>query len=105
MSIKPYFFSELEKACLERFEEIKSDYPGQEEFFEKNKKELLVGLQNCRSEKELSVISPSSETVFLRTSQSYSYLSSSMYAAEEVIITLLDSKRLLECTAIGGYLN
>ena len=87
---------DLEKKCARRFEEMKADYPGQEEFFDANRHELLPAMEDCKSEKELTDLRRYVEISQIESTFGYEYSSSSIYAAEEVIITLLDAKRLLE---------
>ena len=87
---------DLEKKCTRRFEEMKADYPGQEEFFDTHKHELLSAMEDCKSEKELTDLRRYVEVSQIESTFGYEYSSSSIYAAEEVIITLLDAKRFLE---------
>jgi len=90
---------DLETKCLRRFEEMKADYPGEEEFFDANKTALLFAMRDCRSEKELVDLRRYVEVTQIDSSLSYEYSSSSIYAAEDTLLALLDAKRLLERTA------
>ena len=89
---------DLETKCLHRFEELKADYPGQEDFFDDNKSDLLFAMQDCRSEQELTDLRRYIEVFQIKSSSGYDYSSSSMYAVEDTMIALLDAKRLLERT-------
>lgn len=88
--------TDLETKCLRRFEELKLDYPDHVEFFETNKSDLLFAMRDCRSEQELTDLRRYVEVAQLESSTGYVYSSSSMYAAEDNVIALLDVKRLLE---------
>ncbi len=87
---------ELDEKCLMRFEEMKANYPEQEEFFIDNRDELLFAMRDVRTEKELSDIRRYVETAALRPDEPYQYSSSSCYAAEDAMIALLDFKRFLQ---------
>jgi len=87
---------DLETRCLRRLEEMKADYPGQEEFFDANKDDLLLAMQDCRSEKELKNLHRYVEIAHIESSLGYEYSSSSVFAAEDALLSLLDAKRLLE---------
>jgi hypothetical protein len=83
----------LDEKCVQRFEDLKANYPEQEDFFLDNEVELLVAMRDVRTEKELSDIRRYIETAVLRPDQPYQYRSSSFYAAEDAMIDLLDFKR------------
>ena len=85
----------LQDRCLARYLELKADYPDHEEFFEKNKEDLLFFLQDTRTEKELQNIRRYVETKSIGKSYPYEYSSSSYLAAEDVMIELLDSLALI----------
>jgi hypothetical protein len=87
---------ELDEKCLNRFEEMKANYPEQEEFFVENRDELLFAMRDVRTENELSDIRRYVETAALRPDEPYQYSSTSCYAAEDAMIALLDFKRLLQ---------
>ena len=86
----------LDEKCLNRFEELKSNYPDQEAFFLDNQYELLFAMRDVRTEGELRDIRRYIETAALRPDEPYQYSSSSCYAAEDAMIALLDFKRLLQ---------
>jgi hypothetical protein len=88
--------TDYEGRCLTRFEELKSEYPEQAEFFEDNKSELLFALQDVRSENELRDLRDYIELSRVEAKLSYEYSSSSVYAAEDLMIALLDAKRGLQ---------
>ena len=77
--------------CFARYLEMKAEYPGHEEFFEKNKEELLYMLEDIKSEKELDNIRRYIESSPINPSYSYQYASSSCYAAEDAMIALVDA--------------
>lgn len=87
---------DLDEKCLRRFEELKMNYPDQEIFFDENEADLLFAMRDVRTEKELNDIRKYIETAALRPDEPYQYSSSSCYAAEDVMITLLDFKRFLQ---------
>jgi len=87
---------ELDEKCIARFEELKSNYPEQEDFFLDHQDELLFAMRDVRTEKELTDIRRYVETAALRPDEPYQYSSSSCYAAEDAMIALLDFKRLLQ---------
>jgi len=87
---------ELDEKCLNRFEDLKANYPDQEEFFVDNRDELLFAMRDVRTEKELTDIRRYVETAALRPDEPYQYESTSCYAAEDAMIALLDFKRLLQ---------
>ena len=87
---------ELDEKCIARFEELKANYPEQEDFFLDNEDELLFAMRDVRTEKELTDIRRYVEVAALRPNEPYQYSSSSCYAAEDAMIELLDFKRLLQ---------
>ncbi len=87
---------ELDEKCIARFEELKANYPDQEDFFLDNEGELLFAMQDVRTEKELTDIRRYVETAALRPNEPYQYTSSSCYAAEDAMIELIDLKRRLQ---------
>jgi len=87
---------ELDEKCAARLEELKATYPEQEDFFLDNEEELLLAMQDIRTEKELTDIRMYVETASLRPEEPYKYSSSSCYAAEDAMIALLDFKRLAQ---------
>lgn len=87
---------DLDERCVRRFEDLKSNYPEQEDFFVENQDELLFAMRDVRTEQELLDIRLYVETAQLRPSEPYQYSSSSCYAAEDAAIALLDFKRLLQ---------
>jgi hypothetical protein len=86
----------LDEQCVRRFEDLRDDYPGQEDFFLENRAELLFAMRDVRTEQELRDIRLYIETNPLRPDEPYQYSSSSCYAAEDAMIALLDFKRLLQ---------
>jgi len=90
----------LEQKCLDRFISIRSEYPGFEEFFDKNKVKLLQAMRDVRSEKELRDIRKYIETTPIEAVPEecikYQYSSSSIFAQEDLVIELLDSVHLLK---------
>ncbi|HEC64569.1 MAG TPA: hypothetical protein ENI23_04695 [bacterium] len=87
---------DMERKYLKRYIALKEEYPDQEEFFETNKKALLVAMQDIRSEKELADIRRYIETGPLYSSISYQYSSSSCFAAEDAMIALVDTASFLQ---------
>jgi hypothetical protein len=87
---------DLDEKCVRRFEELKANYPDQEEFFEENEADLLFAMRDVRTEKELSDIRKNVENAVLRPEEPYQYSSSSCYAAEDAMIALLDFKRYIQ---------
>ncbi len=86
----------MDEKCIARFEELKANYPEQEDFFLDNENELLFAMRDVRTEKELTDIRRYVETAALRANEPYQYFSSSCYAAEDTMIALLDFKRFLQ---------
>jgi hypothetical protein len=93
---KPGYKHDLDGKCATRLKELKSDYPDQGVFFDENESELLFAMRSLRSEKELNYIRKHIETTRLLPDEPYQYSSSSYHAAEDVMIELLDFKRLLQ---------
>ncbi len=87
---------DVEGKHLKRYIALKEEYPDQEEFFEENKKALLVAMQDIKSERELADIRRYIETGPLYSSIPYSYSSSSCFAAEDVMIALVDAASFLQ---------
>lgn len=85
----------LAEKCTYRFEDLKSDYPEQEAFFDENEIELLFAMEDVRTEQELLDIRLYIENAPLRSEEPYQYSSSSCYAAEDAMIALLDFSRFL----------
>lgn len=86
---------DVNKKCLLRFLELKSEYPECASFFEENERELILAMQTIKSEQELLHIRKFVETTSLddisQFNSRYQYDSSSMYAQEQVMISLIDS--------------
>jgi len=87
---------ELDEKCIARYEDLKANYPEQEDFFLEHQDELLFAMRDVRTEKELTDIRRYVETAALRPDEPYQYSSSSFYAAEDAMIALLDFKRLMQ---------
>ncbi len=86
---------DLESKCLKRFISLKEEYPGQEAFFENNREDLLFAMRDIKSERELGDIRRYIEVGSLYTSTPYQYSSSSYFAAEDVMIALIDTASFL----------
>lgn len=84
-----------EGRCLRRFEELKAEYPEQGIFFETHKSEILFALQDVRTELELKDLRFYIEISSIEDTLPYQYSSSSIYAAEDAMIALLDAKNQL----------
>lgn len=82
---------DLEGKCAKRLNALKEEYPGQEPFFERNKEDLLFAMQDVKSEQELRDIMRYIEVGPLYSSIPYQYSSSSYFAAEDVMIALIDT--------------
>ena len=91
---------DLDGRCARRLKELREDYPEQKVFFDKNEAKLLFALRDLKSEKELNDIQRYTETKELtqipESQKAYQYSSSSYFAAEDVMIELIDFKRFLE---------
>ncbi len=83
----------LDEKCIRRFEDLKANYPEQEDFFLDNEEELLLAMRNVRTEKELRDIRKYIETSALRPDEPYIYESTSCFAVEDAMIKLIDYKR------------
>ncbi len=81
----------LEAKCLQRYNELKAEYPDQQEFFEQNQGDLLYAMQDVKSEKELTDIRRYIESAPLHNALGYEYSSSSCFAAEDAMIALIDA--------------
>lgn len=77
--------------CARRLAELKAEYPDQEDFFEKNRANLLWAMQDVKSEKELNDIRRFIESMPLQESMAYQYSSTSCFAAEDAMIALIDA--------------
>jgi hypothetical protein len=90
---------DLDRKCMQRFLELRSEYPGHEEFFDLNQNKLLVAMRDIKSERELFAIRKYIETVRLEEapaiSLSYQYDSSSIYAQEDLMIALIDVRSFI----------
>lgn len=86
---------DVEGKCALRLEELKATYPDCESFFEANYEELLFAMQDVRSEKELQDLRHYVEVAQIESKLSYTYSSSSVFAAEDTIIDLLDAYHLV----------
>lgn len=105
--------ADLESKCLHRFLEMRSEYPGQEEFFDSNRKALLIAMRDIKSETELRDIRRYIETLTIdevpQAYLEYEYDSSSIYAHQEAMCDLLDAaedlrKALGSCTKAKNVL-
>ncbi len=89
--------ADLEAKCLHRFTEMRAEYPGQEEFFDSNRKELLLAMRDIKSESELRDIRRYIETRTIeelpQAYLQYQYDSSSIYAHEDAMCDLIDAAR------------
>ncbi len=90
------YLYDLDGTCVKRYESLCAEYPGEEKFFEDNMTELLFAMQDIRTDKELSDIRRFFETQSLRAETPYQYTTTSCFAAEDVMIALLDLKRELD---------
>lgn len=90
---------DLENKCMHRFLAMRSEYPGYEEFFDTNQKELLIAMRDVKSEKELRDIRRYFETTQIDEAPTavlqYQYDSSSIHAHEEVMVDLIDAATYL----------
>jgi len=91
--------ADLESKCLRRFLEMRSEYPGQEEFFDGNRKSLLIAMRDVKSETELRDIRRYIETATIdeipQSYLEYQYDSSSIYAHESAMVDLVDAASFL----------
>ncbi len=92
-------YIDLESKCLHRFLEMRSEYPGHEEFFDTNRKALLIAMRDLKSETELRDIRRYFETTQIDEAPTaflqYQYESTSIYAHEEVMVDLIDAATYL----------
>jgi hypothetical protein len=104
---------DMERKCTRRFLEMRSEYPGQEEFFDSNRKELLIAMRDIKSESELRDIRRYIETRTIedlpQAYLEYQYDSSSIYAHQEAMCDLIDAandlrKALGSCTKAKNIL-
>ena len=86
--------------CMERLEDLRNSYPTEALFFDEYEPELLLAMQDVRTEKELMDIRLYVEVAPLRPGLPYSQASSSYFAAEDVMIALLDFKIHIERTLL-----
>ena len=89
---------DLDGKCLQRYNELKAEYPDQIEFFEQNQGDLLFAMQDIKSEQELNDIRRYIESAPLHDSISYQYSSSSCFAAEDAMIALIDAASFIRRT-------
>ncbi len=91
--------TDLERKCLNRFFELRAEYPGFEDFFDNNFADLVFAMQDIKSEKELEDICRYIESVSLEDAHPedlvYHYSSSSWHAHEDIMISLIDAKSFL----------
>ncbi len=90
---------DLERKCLHRFLEMRAEYPGQEDFFDSNRKALLIAMRDLKSETELRDIRRYIETLTIeeipQAYLEYQYDSSSFYAHEAAMVDLIDAASFL----------
>lgn len=88
-----------DRKCMHRFLEMRSEYPGQEEFFDSNRKALLIAMRDIKSETELRDIRRYIETLTIeeipQAYLEYQYDSSSIYAHEVAMVDLIDAATFL----------
>jgi len=93
---------DIDLKCMRRFLEMRSEYPGCEDFFDSNKAKLLWAMRDIKSEKELRDIRKYIETTSLEDVPQfylqYQYDSSSIYAQEEAMVLLVDAASFLRKT-------
>ena len=85
---------DIDRLCRFRLAELKENYPDQAKFFEENEASLLIALRDVKSDKEIDDISRYIETENIARyvgTLSYQYSSSSIYAHEDAVITLIDT--------------
>jgi len=87
---------DLDGKCAKRYDALCAQYPEEQEFFEENVAELIFAMQDVLTDKELSDIRRFHETVTLHADTPYQYTSTSCFAAEDVMIELIDRKRAFE---------
>lgn len=97
-------YSDLEVRCMQRFLEMRAEYPGCEDFFDSNKAKLLFAMRDIKSEKELRDIRKYIETTHLedvpQICLQYQYDSTSIYEQERAMVDLIDAANFLR-KAIG----
>lgn len=90
---------DIDRKCMNRFLEMRAEYPGFEDFFDSNKSKLLFALRDIKSESELRDIRRYIETTQIdevpQACLKYQYDSSSIYAQEEAMVDLIDAARFL----------
>lgn len=88
-----------DRKCMHRFLEMRSEYPGQEEFFDSNRKALLIAMRDIKSETELRDIRRYVEILTIeeipQAYLEYQYDSSSIYAHEAAMVDLIDAATFL----------
>jgi hypothetical protein len=91
---------DLDRKCIQRFLELRNEYPGYEDFFDRNRGELLYAMQDIKSEKELREIRRYIENTRLddvpQVCLTYQYDSSSIFAQEDAMLELIDISRFLK---------
>jgi len=80
---------------VRRFEELRCEYPDQEDFFDKNEEDLLEMMEEVLSENELVQLRKHVETYRVDPNTPFEYPSTSIFAMEDLMIDLLDFKREL----------
>jgi hydroxypyruvate isomerase len=94
--------SDLEARCMQRFLEMRAEYPGCEDFFDSNKAKLLFAMRDIKSEKELRDIRKYIETTHLedvpQVCLQYQYDSTSIYEQERAMVDLIDAANFLRKT-------
>lgn len=93
------FHSPERKLAFRRFEELKIAYPDFSDYFESNKADLLLALEEILSDAELT--ENSEDFSGIGTSFYSQYTSSSVYAVEDILISLIDSPALIKEFSIG----
>jgi len=85
----------IERLCKFRLQELMDTYPQHKQFFKDHRKELLVALQDVKSEQELDFISKyrESEDIGRYINNQWPYSSSSFRAHEDVLIELIDRSK------------
>lgn len=93
---------DVERKCMQRFLEMKAEYPGCEEFFDSNKAKLLFAMRDIKSEKELRDIRKYIENTHLedvpQVCLQYQYDSTSVREQERAMVDLVDATRFLRKT-------
>lgn len=90
---------DIDRKCMNRFLEMRAEYPGHEDFFDGNKAKLLFAMRDIKSESELRDIRRYIETTQIdevpQACLQYQYDSSSIHAQEEAMVDLIDAARFL----------